>query len=203
MDLHIRYALSLILLIVACRPAPGARYIADFANGAPGWSLPNEQRFTARVEGGRLLLHLSPPHTVGWALSPFAFRDGQVEVEGTLLEGPSSADYGLVVRAGSGRLYRFAISADGYFGIFRYERGSWRVLVDWTPHRAIRTGKTTNHLRVRCAGAEMAFWINGVEVARVRWEPGEEGGRVGVSVGTMAQGGVRVAFDRFIATRER
>ncbi len=193
----------LFLLIVACRPIDRARYAINFASGAPGWSLPAEARFVAWVEDGHLILSLKPPRMVGWALSPFAFRDGQVEVEGTLLEGPSSADYGLILQAREGRFYRFAVSADGYYGIFFYDRGSWRTLVDWTTHPAIRTGRTTNHLRVRCAGTEMIFWVNGIEVARVQRSSSEGGGRVGVSIGTMARGNARVAFDRFTAVRDR
>jgi len=196
------YAL-LLLLIAACHPAPSPRYAADFTHGAPGWFLPAEDRFTARVEDGRLVLSLRPPHTVAWALAPFAFRDGQVEVEGTLLEGPSSADYGLILQAREGRFYRFAVSADGYYGVFFYDRGNWRVLVDWTAHPAVRAGRTTNHLQVRCAGAEMSFRVNGVEVARVPRGPDPGEGRVGVSIGTMARGEARVAFDRFLAARER
>lgn len=199
----IRRWLVLLPLVAACRSAAGARYVTDFTDGAPGWFLPAEARFAARVEDGHLVLSLNPPRMVAWALSPFAFRDGQVEVEGTLLEGPSSADYGLILQARPGRFYRFAVSADGYYGVFAYDRGNWRTLVDWTTHAAIRTGRTTNHLRVRCAGAEMIFWVNGVEVARVPRgsDPGE--GQVGVSVGTMVRGGARVAFDRFIAVRDR
>ncbi len=192
-----------LLSIAACRPASSARYAIDFTNGAPGWFLPAETRLTAQAANGYLSLSLKPPHMVGWALSPFAFQDGQVEVEGTLLEGPSSTDYGLIVHAARGRFYRFAISADGYYGVFFYERGNWRALMDWTIHPAIRTGRTTNHLRVRSAGVEMIFWVNGVEVARVPRGSNAESGRVGVSIGTMAGGDARVAFDRFIAVRDR
>lgn len=199
----IRRWLVLLPLVAACRSAAGARYVMDFADGAPGWFLPAEARFAARVEEGHLVLSLKPPRTVGWVLSPFSFRDGQVEVEGTLLEGPSSTDYGLILQAGEGRFYRFAVSADGYYGVFLYEQGSWRIMVDWAMHAAIRTGRTTNHLRVRRAGAEMIFWVNGVEVARIQRGANEGGGRAGVSIGTMARGDTRVAFDRFAAVRDR
>ncbi len=192
-----------IMLLAGCRAPAPARYAADFHEGAPGWLLPRDPRFQARVEDGRLILTLQPARTVAWAFSPFTFREGQVEVEAALLEGPSSADYGLVLEAGPGRLYRFAVSADGYYGIFLYEQGTWRTQVDWTAHEAIRTGRTTNHLRVRCERGEMVFWINGVEAARIPRDPREAGGRVGVSVGTMAAGAARVGFDRFLAVRDR
>ncbi len=192
---------GLFALILACRP--GARYTADFTSGAPGWSLPRDARLTAQVEDGRLVLALQAPYTVGWALSPFAFRDGEVEVEGTLLAGPASADYGLIVQAQGGRFYRFAVSADGYYGVFFYDRGNWQTLAGWTAHPAVRTGRTTNHLRVRCTGPEMIFWVNGIEAARIRREAPGIRGRVGVSIGTLAPGGARVAFDRFIATEDR
>ncbi|MFN3930075.1 MAG: hypothetical protein ACK4OK_10620 [Thermoflexus sp.] len=191
------------LWIAACRPTPEARYAMDFTNGAPGWFLPHEARFTAHVKDGRLVLSLKPPHMVGWALAPFAFRDGQVEVEGTLLEGPSSTDYGLIVQAHGGRFYRFTISADGYYAVFLYEGGNWRTLVDWTAHSAIRRGRTTNHLQVRCTGEELAFWINGIEAVRIHREQKDVSGRVGVSIGTMQRGEAQVAFDRFIAVRKR
>jgi hypothetical protein len=112
-----------IMLLAGCRAPAPARYAADFREGAPGWLLPRDPRFQARVEDGRLILTLQPARTVAWAFSPFTFREGQVEVEAALLEGPSSADYGLVLEAGPGRLYRFAVSADGYYGIFLYEQG--------------------------------------------------------------------------------
>lgn len=194
---------GLFAMILACRPGAGARYTADFTGGAPGWSLPRDARLVARVEDGRLVLALQAPHTVGWALSPFAFRDGEVEVEGTLLAGPASADYGLIVQAQGGRFYRFAVSADGYYGVFFYDRGNWQTLAGWTAHPAVRTGRTTNHLRVRCTGPEMIFWINGVEAARIRRAAPGVRGRVGVSIGTMASGAARVAFDRFIAAEDR
>lgn len=194
---------GLLAVVLACRPSAGARYTADFTKGAPGWSLPQDTRLSAHVEGGRLVLTLQTPHTVGWALSPFSFQDGQVEVEGTLLAGPTSADYGLIVQAREGRFYRFAISADGYYGIFFYDRGEWETLAGWTAHPAIRKGKTTNHLRIRCVASEMIFWVNGTEIQRIRREASRGHGRVGVSIGTMTPGGARVAFERFIVTEDR
>ncbi|MBO9360989.1 MAG: hypothetical protein J7452_02190 [Thermoflexus sp.] len=192
-----------LMLLAGCgAPAP-ARYAVDFGEGAPGWSLPQDPRFQARAEDGRLILTLKPARTVAWIFSPFTLREGQVEVEGTLLEGPSSADYGLVLGAGRGRLYRFAVSADGHYGIFVYEQGAWRTRVDWTSHEGVRTGRTTNRLQVRCERSEMVFWINGIEVARIPRDPREEGGRVGVSVGTAATGEAQVGFARFLAVRDR
>lgn len=193
----------LLLLAFGCRAASEARYVADFETGAPGWSLPRDERLTTQVADGRLVVNLKAPQTVGWVLAPFAFREGEVAVEATLLEGPRSTDYGLIVLAQRGIFYRFAVSADGFYAVFAHRRDGWRVLVDWTPHAAIRTGRTTNHLRVRCEGTEMRFWINGTLVATVPREALEGGGRVGVSVGTMARGGAWVGFDRFVAVRTR
>ncbi|MER3468850.1 MAG: hypothetical protein C4314_02360, partial [Thermoflexus sp.] len=152
----------ILLLAFGCRSASEARYVADFETGAPGWSLPRDERLTARVADGRLVMDLKAPQTVGWALAPFAFQEGEVAVEATLLEGSRSTDYGLIVLAQGSAFYRFAVSADGFYAVFAHQGDRWRVLVDWTPHGAVRTGRTTNHLRVRCEGAQMQFWINGV-----------------------------------------
>ncbi|MDW8064334.1 MAG: hypothetical protein RMK32_01720 [Anaerolineae bacterium] len=193
----------ILLFAAACGSVHTTQYVLDFTDDAPGWFLPVEARLNAQVENGYLSLSLKPPGMVGWALSPFAFRDGQVEVEGTLLKGPFSTDYGLILHADRGRFYRFVISADGHYAVFFYDRSSWRNLVDWATHPAIRTGRTTNHLRVRSTGSEMIFWVNGVEIARLARDPNVESGRVGVSIGTMAGGNAQVAFDRFLAVRDR
>jgi hypothetical protein len=134
---------------------------------------------------------------VRWAYSGDAeFDDLAVEVRARLVEGDEEGCYGLLVRADAGTrdFYRFGISADGQYSIFRYSGGRWTDLVDWTESPDIEGDGEWDLLRVEAVGSELSFLVNG-ELLTTAEDDELDSGRIGLHVGTYDDPELRVAFD--------
>lgn len=100
--------------------------------------------------------------------------------------------------------YYFAISADGFYAIFRRADGEMEILSgnenEMSPSSAIRTGQKNNHILATCQGNELSLYVNGQLVETVTDDTHAEGD-VGIGAGSDAKGGARVQFDNFAATK--
>jgi len=63
-----------------------------------------------------------------------------------------------------GNFSLFLISGDGFFGYAKKENGKWVTPIAWTRSNAIKTGNTTNALKVVSNGKALSFYVNGTEV---------------------------------------
>lgn len=177
-------ALASALALGACRrgDAPPARRpavdsAAARANAA-AWRMnpPVGARLTA---GGDSFVVETGPHTILWPASarplepPYTVRAEFEKPRGRLHEG-----YGILFggtglegpEAGQAYGY-FLVRGDGAFLVKRRQGLETPVVRDWTQHAAIlrdreETGRP-NVLEVRVDSAEVAFRVNGTEVARV------------------------------------
>jgi len=119
-----------------------------------------------------LVLHVSPGETSMELFEPVGVGfTWEAEMGSTTGQGA----YGLVYRAGSGRGIIFAVSPDGYYGVFRLDGSEVEPLVDWRQFPHVRQGCEMNRLRVRCEGAICWFWINDEFAAQSNGENGPSG----------------------------
>jgi hypothetical protein len=115
--------------------------------------------------------------------------------------GQTDNHYGLLCRYDEEQFYYFAISADGYYGIFRMdEEGVLRPLSGSAMLRSsvIHTDGTDNRLTVSCQEGELTLYVNGELVAQVEDDVLTQGD-VGMATGSISPGGTSVWFDDFEA----
>lgn len=96
------------------------------------------------------------------------FSDASIEVDITMVEGPSNDNAGLgiicrLVEDSNGDIdgYLLAISADGYYYIGNIDAGDITEITDWTSSSAINLGGETNRVKATCSGSELTLEVNG------------------------------------------
>jgi hypothetical protein len=117
--------------------------------------------------------------------------------------GPPGGGYGIIVRdqgpgprdgiEQGGWYYVLAAGDRGEVGVWRREGERWVDLFPWTPSEAVRPGGEPNELTARAIGRNLAFFVNGVQVAGLADVVLAEG-----SVGLFAGGDLNeVLIERF------
>jgi hypothetical protein len=189
--------LIILALLSGCAPGVSLPFRESFDDARNGWTLTQSSQAEIAIGGGQLSIAVKQPDSLAWSVAAGkTFDDFTLDVDATPLSGPDDNDYGVIVRhVDDEDFYRFEISGDGYYNVQKRQKGKWEKLVaDWTESSAIRKGKATNHLRVVCAGNTTTFYVNQVKLIQVT-DDSFKRGKVGVFAGTLAEPGVRVAFD--------
>ena len=97
------------------------------------------------------------------------------------VEGSTSGDYGMIVRADSdtNSFYYFAINdTNQEYAFFVYQNEKWTRIHDWTFNAIIGTGKI-NRIEVHARGPRFVFLINGVVVGQTN-DARLSSGKVGI-----------------------
>jgi hypothetical protein len=200
--------LALLLLACACTPGDDQSPLLkdDFDNPRTGWGAEQRRRFERGYEEGEYFVELRDPHWFAWAYPGKRFGDVSVEVDAYLASGSQDSHFGVLCRhVDPGNFYYFAISADGYYAVFRrVDGGNLEVLTaggtGMTPSPVIRTGGQTNRVLAVCQGDKLSLYVNG-ELLETVTDDAYTQGDVGIGAGSGPQGDVRVQFDNFLVTR--
>jgi hypothetical protein len=174
-------------------------YRDDFSDTHSGWDLwSGVGGSAAYVDGEYRLTELEAEHVRWGNPHPWLdFTDMTVGVDVRLVEGSADNGMGLLVRSQADDLafYEFEISSDGYYKVSMRGPDGWTTLRDWEASPAIVQGpNATNHLEVVCAGDQFSFYVNGIHLADVT-DSTYRSGSIGLSVTTMDEGAVVIAFD--------
>ena len=191
-------AATLVLALGACRAddAPAARRpVADGAVARPAasaaWRI-NPSAGVDVAEAGESVVVETGPHTILWPTAgqelapPYTVRAVFEKRHGRLHEG-----YGILFGGSglegpeAGQVYSyFLVRGDGSFLVKRRQGAETPVVRDWTQHATLhRDGEEAgrpNELEVRVGEADVAFLVNGTEVARVPAAELSLRGRAGV-----------------------
>ncbi len=103
-----------------------------------------------------------------WWVSPDMdpLTDFYIAADMNLIDGPSSAEQGLIFwRSEDNTYYVFEIEG-GYFAVFYYDSSDWNTIWDWTESSTIKTGEA-NRLAVIAQGEHLLFYINDQFVAEL------------------------------------
>jgi hypothetical protein len=124
------------------------------------------------------------------------FDDFAIQAQARQVDGSEEGDYGLVVRVGpeGEEFYNFAISADGYYNIYKYDSDGWTELVGLTRDHAIQGDGEWDLLRVEAEGPMMSFLVNGEPLATVE-DDDFTSGAIGFYAATYEDPQLLVAFD--------
>ena len=198
--------LSLLLTCSCARGSDGSLFQDDFDNPRSGWGAEQGERFERGYEEGEYFIQLHEPNWFAWAHPGERFDDVSVEVDVYLASGSQDSHFGVLCRhVDQDNFYYLAISADGYYAIFRrVDGGVLEVLTGdgsgMTYSPAVRTDRQTNRVVAVCQADELALYVHG-ELLEAVIDGTYPSGDVGIGAGTGAQGDVRAQFDNFLVTR--
>jgi len=204
MTSHKPQAWALVILIGFLAGCLGASqpFEDDFSDPASGWGAASHETYVRGYQQGRYLFQIDVPQWFVWATNGRTFQDVEIKAVARAA-GQSDNHYGPICRYSDRQFYYFAISADGYYAIFRSdEEGELLPLTGSAMLRsaAIHIDGSDNRLLAVCQDATLTFYVNGELVAQVEDETLAEGD-VGLAAGTVGAGGTSVWFDDFEALK--
>lgn len=182
---------------------PGERIIsAEFSN-IDNWyifALPGTDRFNYQLRQSRLYIQNNQKDTTVYSLHKLELRaDVRVEAAVETVGGPNRNNISLICRATEKGWYEFSMNSGGYWFIWRYESGDYRMLNSGASLK-INMMQAANVIMATCVGDTMSFFINNSLVGFAE-DPEPLGeGQVGVSVSTFDIPGAGVEFDWFRAS---
>lgn len=174
----------------------------DFSDPASGWGASSHETYVRGYQQGRYLFQIDVPRWIVWAMSGRTYSDVELEAVAKAA-GQMDNHFGLVCRCQDEQFYYFAISSDGYYGIFLMdEEEELRPLSGRSMLRsaAIHTDGTDNRISVSCQGETLTLYVNGEQVAQVE-DATLEKGDVGMAAGSVSEGGASIWFDNFEASK--
>lgn len=184
-----------LLLLAGCASTAG-NFTDDFSDPSTGWGAASHETFVRGYQQGQYFFQIDVPQWFVWTTGGRSYSDVSLEAQ-VRTEGTSDNHYGLLCRYRSGQFYYFAISADGYYAIFRRVQGG--DLVPLTGPAMLRsplihTDGSANRLLAVCQGSTLTLSINGEQVAQVQDNTLTQGD-IGMAAGTAIQGRTMVWFD--------
>ena len=187
-------------------PEEDILFFDDFSSTRNGWYTSYDEdeygEYEAQIEEGVYRVYLnaiSEDGNFGWVEPDFVDLDDFVlSVEVPAVEYSGSIGYGVVFRSTpEGAAYFFEIDDYGFWVVYIPEEDDWVELVEYTEAPAINPNGP-NLLEVEAFGPELAFFINGEEVAYLE-DDAIESGSVGVITELFgADSELSVDFDNFV-----
>jgi hypothetical protein len=173
----------------------GRRFIADFNAVSPGWQRISTSAAREVTDGTYRLLIDAPNTTARGRAGQYFEGDLEVNVDAEQLSGSERASYGLLLHVqSSNNFYRFEVSGDRSFAIWKSIEGQLELLLAGPPSAAINAGLASNHLSVMSQGHTKQFCANGYLLATIT-DSAYTLGDVGVTASSGAVEGIQVAFD--------
>jgi hypothetical protein len=194
-----------MLLLCGCGgDDQGPLFQDDFENSGSGWKADQRDEFDRGYKGGEYFFELHESDWLAWARPGKKFDDVSVEVDARVASGAQDGHFGILCRyRDADNFYYFAVSADGYYAIFRRAEGDMKVLTangkGMLFSSSIKTDRQVNRVAAVCRGDELSLYANGQWLATVT-DDTHANGDVGIGAGSGPEGITRVLFDNFVVT---
>jgi hypothetical protein len=202
-----RWLASLLLTVLcACGawrtdPLP---YADEFDNPDSGWGAERTGAFERGYQDSGYFIALRRPDWLIWATPGHTFADVSVEADVNAGAGAAVGLAGVLCRhRNRDNFYLFAITSDGYYGIFRrVDGGALEALTGEGAllfSDAIVTGDAVNHVQAVCQGEELSLFVNERPLATVT-DTAHTRGDVGLGAASGPTGQARAEFDNLEVT---
>lgn len=171
----------------------------DFSSPVSGWDHTKYEEGIMDYDRGGYRMLVNAPDLNFWATPHKDFTDTRIEVDTGKMGGPDENRIGLICRSDGKNYYFFIITSDGYYGLGLFKDGKAKLLGQdqMLSSTSIHKGMAVNHLRADCRASDLAFFVNGFEVAKAQ-DPTLKHGDVGLLAGTFKQTGADIIFDNFV-----
>ncbi len=169
----------------------------DFSDPTSGWAVEQNEDWGFFYQNGGYVIYNNLPNAEICSSRTRGHTDVVIQADVTKVEGPNSAYFGVTCRKSLENFYTLGITGGGEYVIYK-TIGSERTLLTQGESNAIKEGNdVTNHLQASCIGSVFSLSVNEVEVVTILDVGPQFGSMVGISVGTVGEGGIRVIFDNF------
>ncbi len=208
-------ALCLVAL-AGCRDLGGA--IAPAAQGFEAFSESFENNdnywFEGSVGAARIFIqdgvyNIDNPYEAGFDNFVFgtteavSLKDFDLSVDITQRSGTDNNELGVLFGFQDERTFHeFAISGDGFVGVYHMAEGEWREVEGWFESDHIRRGNATNRARVVLEGTALTAYVNGQLVLETEIRD-YRGGFVGLGCGALEAPSVYCTFDNLYMPLEK
>lgn len=188
----------------------GILFQDDFSSSTSGWDSVRDNEAITDYENGSYRIWVNKTNYNYWANPGLGDKlpgDVSVEVEAFKLAGPDVNSYGVMCRYtvvnDMSNFYYFAVSSDGYEGIFKVQNSEESLLSDgkgMKPSSQVHPGAAMNRIRAVCVGNTLTLYVNGQQVDSVT-DDSLSNGDAGLIAGSYDEVGVDVSFDNFKVTK--
>jgi hypothetical protein len=172
-------------------------YTENFSQDRGNWTLTTSSNGERWLEDGELHIKVLTANYVIWSrLEDYRYDDLTMEVDARVVSG-SGGNYGLLFRVeNNDNYYRFVVSTTGRYRVMKLVNRSWENLKSWTTSSAVKTGKSTNRLKVVAQGSSITVYANGQELTAVT-DSDFTRGEVALVAAAGTTADFEVAFDNF------
>jgi hypothetical protein len=172
-------------------------YTDNFSQDRGNWSLTTSSNGKRWLEDGELHIKVLTANYVIWSrLKDYHYDDLTMEVDARVVSG-SGGNYGLLFRVeNNNNYYRFVVSTTGRYRVMKLVNRSWKTIKDWTTSSAVKTGKSTNRLKVVARGSSITVHANGQELTTIT-DSDFTRGEVALIAAAGTAADFEVAFDNF------
>jgi len=140
----------------------------DFGDPSSGW---DEKSDSDRVQGyrdGMYFISVSATDWIVWDTPGYNFDDFVLQVDVLQTAGDAGNACGVLFRYVDGdNFYRFGVTGDGLFSLFKQEKDEWITLVDWRESAYLNPISEPNRLKVVCQGDLITLYANDQELTSV------------------------------------
>ncbi len=200
---------ALSLVLCGCTSTGGGQGVLfqdSFDDPGSGWGIERQPAFERGYDSGSYFFQFQVPHWFTWTTPDRNFGDVIVEVDAQSTSSSPAGHFGLLCRhTNANNFYYFAISADGYYGIFRRVDGGTPEIITgngqgmaFSP--AIKTGGQVNSIMAVCRADQLTLYANG-ELLESVTDATLTKGDVGLGAGSDETGNIRIQFDNLLVTR--
>ena len=95
-------------------------FIDDFSDPASGWGAASHETYVRGYQQGEYLIQIDVPQWFVWTTAGRSYEDAEILVN-LRYAGQSDNHFGAICRYSEQAFYYFAVSSDGYFGIFKHD----------------------------------------------------------------------------------
>lgn len=200
---------SLLFILSACQSSlltelatdhGGRMFWDDFTDTSGQWPVQMDDKGSFAYADEAYRISVTASYYQYWALTGHAYRDVQVEVDASRVDGPDVNLYGLICRAqDETNFYFFVISSDGYYAVGKVKDNESILLGQemMAYNAGIAQNEGSNHLRFDCIGSTLAGYIDG-EMVALTGDTDFKSGDVGLIAGSFDTAGVVISFDNFV-----
>jgi hypothetical protein len=186
-----------VCLLPGCRKN-AVEFTDDFTDPASGWGAASHETYVRGYQKGEYLIQIDVPQWFVWTTAGRSSNDVDINVTARSA-GQFNNHFGIVCRYEEQAFYYFAVSSDGYYGIFEHVADGQLLPLSGTDmlfSSFLNPQGMQNDIRAVCEGDRLALYANGqllVEVENDNLDTGD----VGVAAGTLKTGGTSIWFDDF------
>ena len=149
-------------------PAAVTLFYEDFETPTSSWAEKSDENREQGYLDGVYFISVTASDWIAWDTPGYNFDDFSLQVDTLQSSGDAGNAHGVLFRYVDGdNFYRFAITGDGFFSLFKQEKGEWEAIIDWRESVYINPAGELNHLGVFCRGDQISLYTNGQELVTV------------------------------------